>query len=377
MEQFPKSIIVCGLDDYNQLGETPNYSDGDCHSTIYPFKKSTIDPSLLLSFSIHCEKSVLVTKNGSLLGAGDNMSCMISSTLPEDEIYQFTEFTINDHDGQPLKPISAFCFNYATLYMFAKSDKNILAMCNRHINKGTPVFLDTGDVNPIALFGGSVFPAAITDKGEVIFINCFPITSHLTDHRIDPIPLPDGEKAVQVACSWDFVIALSTKGHVFLAEIKDGSFNLDFSLVEELAEKEIVCISGSSQHFLAVSKDGKAYAYGTNNSGQLGLGEETEEVSSFTRIQSLENYEIRAAYAGNSHSLFETISGKVLSCGNNVCDQLFLDSKPGRKVYLPEETVISEGATFCIAGINVSAAFIGGQPPPNIPNKRVRESQFK
>lgn len=377
MEQCPQSIIVCGLDDYNQLGETPNYSDGDCHSTIYPSKKSTIDPSTLLSFSIYSDRSVLVTKNYSMLGSGDNMSYRISSTLIKDEICQFTEFTINDDNGQPLKPLSAVCVNYATLYMFTKSDKNVLVICNCHINEGTPIFLDIGDANPIALFAGYIFPAAITDKGEVIFINCFPIMSHLTDHRINPISLPDGEKAVHVACSWESVIVLSTKGHVFFAKIKDGCFNLDFYLVEELAEKEIVSISGFSQHFLAVSKEGMVYAYGSNNNGQLGLGQEIMEVSMFTKIQSLEKYEIRAAYAGHSHSLFETYDGKVLSCGNNEGDPLFIDSKPGRKVYLPEETVITNGATFCIAGLNVSAVFIGGQPPINMPNKKVKQSQFK
>ena len=30
MEQCPHSIMVCGLDDYNQLGEAPSSSDGDC-----------------------------------------------------------------------------------------------------------------------------------------------------------------------------------------------------------------------------------------------------------------------------------------------------------------------------------------------------------
>ncbi|KAK8880608.1 hypothetical protein M9Y10_003290 [Tritrichomonas musculus] len=37
-------------------------------------------------------------------------------------------------------------------------------------------------------------------------------------------------------------------------------------------------------------------------------------------------------------------------------------------VYSPTETTITGGATFCVAGSNMSAVFIGGNPLPNSPN---------
>ncbi|KAK8850000.1 hypothetical protein M9Y10_018594 [Tritrichomonas musculus] len=61
-----------------------------------------------------------------------------------------------------------------------------------------------------------------------------------------------------------------------------------------------------------------------NDCGQLGLGKGIRYVSSFTEISSLFSHKIRAAYAGGSHSLFETREGKIISCGYNDHGQLLL-----------------------------------------------------
>lgn len=93
----------------------------------------------------------------------------------------------------------------------------------------------------------------------------------------------------------------------------------------------------------------------------------------FTEILSLRGYEIRAAYAGCTHSLFETREGKILSCGSNLYGQLLLSNGPGGNVYLPIETAITEGASFCIAGEYISSVFIGNRPPLNTPNMRIQQ----
>ena len=55
-------------------------------------------------------------------------------------------------------------------------------------------------------------------------------------------------------------------------------------------------MSGTHHHFLAVSKKGRVFRRGANKDGQLGLGKV---------FPSLVGYEIRVAYAGGTHSLFE------------------------------------------------------------------------
>ena len=53
-----------------------------------------------------------------------------------------------------------------------------------------------------------------------------------------------------------------------------------------------------ASHFFAVSKEGRAFAGGKNDSGQLFLVRNVAEASSFTEIQSLRKCKIKAAHAG-------------------------------------------------------------------------------
>lgn len=345
-----------------------------CESEIDAPKKLPIDPSSLLSYSVYFEHSVLVTKSGSLQGVGHNNDGRISSSLKKSCLGQFTEFSIKDSNGHRLLPISAVCSDCGTLYMLSKSGGRgrQLAYCDWQINGGNPVFLDIGNEEPVALFGGCVHTAAITKKGEILFVNRHPIKKS-TKSRIAPVSLPYGEKAVCVACCLNSIVALSSKGRVFESFVTERSNVLKFQAVRELAACEVRSVSGTKDHSFVVTKEGSVFGRGSNEYGQLGLGKEVKSVSSFTEISSLDGYRIREAYAGYHHSLFVTIEGKILSCGPNNFGQLLLRNGTKKNVYLPSETFITEGATFCIAGY-LSAVFIGSEPPPNTPNRRI---QFK
>ena len=124
---------------------------------------------------------------------------------------------------------------------------------------------------------------------------------------------------------------------------------------------------------MAVSKEGRVFGCGSNEHGKLGIGKETKSVLSFTEISSLGRYEIKSAYAGYSHSLFITQTGQILLCGYNSGGQLLLSSGPGEDVYLPTETTIKCSATFCIAGCCLNIVFIGIDPPPNTPNRQLKQ----
>lgn len=321
-----------------------------------------------MSYSVCNEHSVVVTKSGSLLGIGNNSIGFISSSLKKEKINQFTEFSIKDKKGRQLTPVSAVCCGFSTLYMFSKVDRRWrqLVYCDCKINEGEPDFLDIGDEEPVSLFGQS-HSAAISNRGEVIFINRDAV-AFSPDSYVEAFSLPDGEKASRVACLNAFVFVLSSNGRVFSSSIIRRSRELYFSAVSEPDDEEIVCISGTFQHCLAVSKESPIFGFGSNEEGQLGLGEEIKRFSSFTEISSLDEYDIRAAYAGDDHSLFETREGKILSCGNNKHGQLLLGSPSRKNVYSPTETIITGNSTFCITANCMSAFFIGSKPPPNTPN---------
>ena len=105
---------------------------------------------------------------------------------------------------------------------------------------------------------------------------------------------------------------------------------------------EIVCVSGTYNHCLAINKDGRVFGCRSNELGKLSLEKRIKSVSSFTEIESLIGHEIKAAYAGYNHSLFQTRESKILSCGSNYSAQLLINSKLGEKVYQPTETTLTK-----------------------------------
>jgi alpha-tubulin suppressor-like RCC1 family protein len=86
----------------------------------------------------------------------------------------------------------------------------------------------------------------------------------------------------------------------------------------------IIAIAAGDYHSLFLRSDGKVYACGYNNAGQLGDGTTT---NSSTPIAILTTnigttYPITAIDAGDNHSLFLRSDGKVFSCGSNSNGQL-------------------------------------------------------
>ncbi|KAK8854208.1 hypothetical protein M9Y10_016767 [Tritrichomonas musculus] len=162
-KQYAQSITVDGKNSHSQLHENSTFVDQP--------QNLSIDPSSLLSYSIILGHAVIIKKNGQLLGAGSNNDCRISSKLTKETISHFTEFSINDKDGSNLVPVSAVCSASYTLYKFTKSSSKCsqLVLCDSNINKGDPVFLDICGKEPLSLFGGYTYVAAISSEVEVNF----------------------------------------------------------------------------------------------------------------------------------------------------------------------------------------------------------------
>ena len=273
--------------------------------------------------------------------------------------------------GSQFVPVSAVCCMESTLYMFSKVDsgRRQLVFCGRAIKGGSPIFLNIGNQEPVALFGLYKNAAAINSEGEIIFIDRESVKNS-PDSHISSFSLPDGEKASSVACCGDTIVALSRNCRVFTSKIENGLLN--FSKSDSLSSEEIKNISGTSNYCLAVSKTGRVFGLGSNKCGQLGLSKETLKFSSFTELSSLSKYEITAAFAGFYHSFFVTCEGKILSCGQNGRSQLLLNNSNSKEVYSPTETAITDNSPFFILGNMLTVSFIDGNPPPNTPNMKIQ-----
>ena len=378
MTQNKRIMIVCGYDNFNQLGAKPNNKNEDGLPIIFPPVRLAFDPSSLLSYSAYRDHSVLVTCGGSLLGVGDNSNGRISSLLPKGVIDHYTEFAMKDRNGDKLVPVSALCCAFGTLYMLSGKNGSgkQLVLCDEDINNGYPTFLDIGNQQPVGLFGGCSHAAVIGSEGQVIFINRHSIKKS-PDSPIEGVSLPFNEKASSVACCEKHIFVLSSKGHVFESLVTKESSVLKFSIVTSLEKNEIVCLSGTHNHCIVVTKEGLVFARGSNDCGQLGLGQINgiNLFSTFTQVLSLRKRCIRAAYAGTGRSFFETCEGSILSCGRNYYGELLLSSGPSEDINKPSETIVNRDATFCIAGNGISAIFFGNSQPPNTPNLQIRLSQ--
>lgn len=151
--------------------------------------------------------------------------------------------------------------------------------------------------------------------------------------------------------------------------------SLSFSEISTF-EGQVVDISGTREHCLVVTSNGCVYGYGFNNCGQLGIPETTTKLDRFFMIQSLSSYEIKVAYAGYVHSLFQTKDGMILACGKTNYSSLLINkSSLPSIISTPTKTIVEKDASYANAGTFLSAVFVGCQSPINAPNKNVSDKQ--
>lgn len=239
------------------------------------------------------------------------------------------------------------------------------------IKTDLPLFLKTGDSNPVSLFVGSYNAAAVDDKGSVLFIPAWLKNSPETE--IEASTLPGDEKAMCVACCIDTVFVVSENGKLFackLDELKEKSCKLNFTQIDLFKGEKIISVSGTYNHCLAVSEKGKVFGFGSNEFSKLGFKKDIENIEQFTKIQSLSKFKIKYAYAGLCHSLFITQKNVLLALGDAQFGQLFTNSLINEPFSEPIETEIGN-ATFCIAGDSFSCVFLDCEPL-NSPNRCIK-----
>jgi alpha-tubulin suppressor-like RCC1 family protein len=94
----------------------------------------------------------------------------------------------------------------------------------------------------------------------------------------------------------------------------------------------ISAISASWFHSMFLTNNGKVYVCGYNNVGQLGLGDSTNRTTPTQVITNIESLTISVISCGVNHSMFLTNDGKVYVCGSNNTGQLGLGDTTNRSV---------------------------------------------
>ncbi|MDR2153300.1 MAG: hypothetical protein LBO72_10825, partial [Helicobacteraceae bacterium] len=152
----------------------------------------------------------------------------------------------------------------------------------------------------------------------------------------------EGKKIVAIAAGDFHSFALDSDGKLYAAGMNNrGKLGLGapgerkaFTPVSSLSEKKIVAIAAGDNHSLAIGADGKVYAAGANRYGQLGL-DDKEDRWTFTEVTSFEGKKIIAIAAGRNHSLALDANGRAYASGYNEYGQLGLGDKKNRDVFTP------------------------------------------
>nr|CCC90164.1 conserved hypothetical protein [Trypanosoma congolense IL3000] len=111
-------------------------------------------------------------------------------------------------------------------------------------------------------------------------------------------------------------------------------------LHKALTHHYFVSVAAGTSHSLALSSSGTAYAAGSNDSGQLGLGEHVAEALTFTPV--LLPTRCVGIAAGPKGSMFACVDGRVYTCGLNDHRQLGLDVDVSA-VYIPTPIQVVTG----------------------------------
>lgn len=364
-------MLVSGLNDYDQLGESSNnknFSETPCISPALP---SHLNASNLLSLSTYSAHSVNVNKDGQAFAVGDNSDCRICATLPKTALRTDTEIKLTNKQIHSVKFMSAVCGEFYTLFLVTDdANENVQLAYSYKDHEDGPIFIDTDSSIPRYLFGGAKTSAAITLSGGIVIVteNIF----QAPKAYIETVFLPNNDKAIKLACCDKFILALGSSGHVYECSALHDD-HPKFVEIPDFSGKEVVDIAGSHRHCFVVLNDGRVFGRGANEDCRLGMPQDTRYYQDFVEISALKGNKITAAFAGYVHSLFKTSDGKLLGCGSNFCGPLMQDGDLNvDPVFPPAEAKIAGPVCFCIAGNGTTIVF-QDELPKNTPNHRISE----
>lgn len=136
--------------------------------------------------------------------------------------------------------------------------------------------------------------------------------------------------AVAVSASWH-TLAVTADGRIYAwgrntyGQLGNGRFGIDAreaapALIDGL--ESVVAVAAGWDHSLALTRDGRVYAWGSRSHGQLGDGvrETGRPAATPQRVPGLEG--VAAVAAGGQHSLALTRDGRVFAWGSNWNGQL-------------------------------------------------------
>ncbi|XP_047486162.1 probable E3 ubiquitin-protein ligase HERC4 isoform X1 [Penaeus chinensis] len=163
----------------------------------------------------------------------------------------------------------------------------------------------------------------------------------------------------QVASGLTHCLILTEEGSVYscgnneLGQLGHNKITRKPELVDNLENYSIVQVAAGDQHSIALTSWGLIYAWGENGFGQLGLNSTEPHTSVPKLVKSLARKQVIQVACGSSHTLALTSGGELYAWGSNLSGQLGLGHREG-----PQKDPILIKALLGVPLVHITA---GGQ----------------
>ncbi|KAK1124707.1 hypothetical protein K0M31_006071 [Melipona bicolor] len=196
---------------------------------------------------------------------------------------------------------------------------------------------------------------ALTEEGKIYswgHNNHGELGNNSTNHMIPTLVTRNltNEFIVDVACGSHHCLALTKEGKVYAwGENTRGQVGNSVNINEDtpmkvnskLADKTIICISCGQSSSMTVTDSGEIYGWGCNQVGQLGIGNYVNQVNP-CKVTTLVGIVIEKIVCGYAHVLALSNKGVLYVWGGNNCGQLGLDESRKTNVCSPRQLAVKE-----------------------------------
>lgn len=219
------------------------------------------------------------------------------------------EFDNKYVDGATSEQMQVFSndgINPANLQLFTSLDIN--SVYHKSIVTGNTHVLMVNSNGTVSAWGENIYGQLGNDT---------------TQNSNEPVTVQGLSDIIEVSAGDGYSIALDKNGDVYswgrnswgVLGLGNTSINTNIpNKIDAFSEYQIIKISTSGYHCLALDSDGNVYSWGTNANGQLGVGDESSRTIP-TKIETLPS--MVDISAGGYFSLAVDYNGNVWGWGNN------------------------------------------------------------
>ncbi|XP_029324754.1 RCC1 and BTB domain-containing protein 1 isoform X2 [Mus caroli] len=201
---------------------------------------------------------------------------------------------------------------------------------------------EAGSIRKACVFGTSANEAIyVTDNDEVFvfglnYSNCLGTGDNQSTLVPKKLEALCGKKIKSLSYGSGPHVLLTTEdgvvyawGHNGYSQLGNGTTNQGIAPVQvctNLLIKQVVEVACGSHHSMALAADGEVYGWGYNGNGQLGLGNNGNQLTP-VRVAALHGMCVNQIVCGYAHTLALTDEGLLYAWGANTYGQLGTGSK--------------------------------------------------